>query len=274
MSDPPPDRIDRSALERIIQRAAELQAREREIGEGLTESELMRLGEEVGIPNPYLRQALLEERTRLSVPPQHGLTLWLAGPKLVSAQRTVAGEGRALEAALARWMNDGELLRVKRRYPQQTSWEAQQGTIVSLKRSFGIGGRQYALAGAREIMGQVVDVGDRRCHVRLVADLTNSFGEHVWGAGLLTGAGAVTSVVLGTLGFATAFAALPIVAAVPLAGLIIRGRHKDVERVQVALEQVLDRLEHGEMRGEPALRAGRPNALGRIVDEIRKNLEV
>jgi hypothetical protein len=274
MMDVTPNRIDRPALERIIQRAAELQAGEREIGEGLTESELMRLGEDVGIPTPYLRQALLEERTRVSVPAQHGLTRWLAGPKLVTAQRTVVGEAQALEAALARWMNDGELLRVKRRYPQQTSWEAQKGTIVSLKRSFGIGGRQYALAGAREIVGQVVDVGEGRCHVRLVADLTNSFGERVWGAGLLTAAGAVTSVVLGTLGFATAFAALPIVAAVPAAGLIARGRHKDVERVQVALEQVLDRLEHGVMRGEPALQAGRPSTFGRVVDEIKRNLEI
>src|SRR5438046_1275241 len=50
----------REALERIIQRAAELQAGEQDIGEGLTEPELLALGQDVGIPSRYLRQALLE----------------------------------------------------------------------------------------------------------------------------------------------------------------------------------------------------------------------
>ena len=59
-----PAPIDRAALERIIQRAAELQTAEREIGEGLTTDEVLALGREVGIPGRYLQQALLEERTR------------------------------------------------------------------------------------------------------------------------------------------------------------------------------------------------------------------
>jgi hypothetical protein len=46
--------ISREALERIIQRAAELQAGERDIGEGLTKDEVLALGKDVGIPNRYL----------------------------------------------------------------------------------------------------------------------------------------------------------------------------------------------------------------------------
>src|SRR2546428_4695536 len=60
----PGELIRREALERIIQRAAELQAGERDIGEGLTEAEGLALGQDVGIPTRYLRQALLEEQTR------------------------------------------------------------------------------------------------------------------------------------------------------------------------------------------------------------------
>ena len=52
--------IDRHALERIVKRAAELQAGEREIGDGLTQGEVMALGKDVGIPERYLRQAMLE----------------------------------------------------------------------------------------------------------------------------------------------------------------------------------------------------------------------
>ena len=61
MSEGPPGRIDRAALERIIQRAAELQTAEREVGDTLTSDELLALGREVGIPVRYLQQALLEE---------------------------------------------------------------------------------------------------------------------------------------------------------------------------------------------------------------------
>src|SRR5207249_176863 len=74
------DLIRREALERIIQRAAELQAGEQDIGEGLTEPELLALGQDVGIPSRYLRQALLEERTRPPVEARGGLLAWLVGP--------------------------------------------------------------------------------------------------------------------------------------------------------------------------------------------------
>jgi hypothetical protein len=68
MADGTPARIDRAALERIIQRAAELQTSTRDIGESLTQEEVLALGKEVGIPDRYLQQALLEERTRAVVP--------------------------------------------------------------------------------------------------------------------------------------------------------------------------------------------------------------
>src|SRR5439155_1560356 len=75
----PAELISREALERIIQRAAELQAAERDIGDGLTKDELLALGQDVGIPARYLQQALLEERTRSVVEQGRGALAWLAG---------------------------------------------------------------------------------------------------------------------------------------------------------------------------------------------------
>jgi len=64
MSDLPSQQpIDREALDRIIQRAAELQTGEREIGDNLTPDEVLALGKEVGIPTRYLQQAILEHQT-------------------------------------------------------------------------------------------------------------------------------------------------------------------------------------------------------------------
>ena len=52
MGEGTPARIDRAALERIIQRAAELQTADRDIGEELTPEQVLALGREVGIPGP------------------------------------------------------------------------------------------------------------------------------------------------------------------------------------------------------------------------------
>src|SRR5437016_1951863 len=85
------DLISREALERIIQRAAELQAGERDIGDGLTKDEVLALGKDVGIPNRYLQQALLEEQTRTLVETGTGFWAWLTGPRSLAAQRLVPG---------------------------------------------------------------------------------------------------------------------------------------------------------------------------------------
>src|SRR2546427_5193932 len=95
--------ISREALERIIRRAAELQAGAQDIGDGLTEPEGLALGKDVGIPPRYLHQALLEERTRTHVAEQSRLWGWLAGPPPPPRARVGPGEGATVEAALARW---------------------------------------------------------------------------------------------------------------------------------------------------------------------------
>ena len=110
----PARKIDRDALERIIQRAAELQTAEREIGENLTPTEVLELGKEVGIPDRYLQQAMLEEQTRRPTAPTSGIMNRLAGPLVVTAERVVRGQPEEVEAAVMRWMEQNELLTVQR----------------------------------------------------------------------------------------------------------------------------------------------------------------
>ena len=93
--------IDRTALERIVKRAAELQAHEHDIGEGLTEGEVFALGKDVGIPVRYLKQAMLEEQTRTTPEAPAGLWAWLTGPGAIVAHRVVPGDREAIERAIA-----------------------------------------------------------------------------------------------------------------------------------------------------------------------------
>lgn len=274
MSDTVPDgkRLERAALERVILRAAQLQAGTRELEDGLTEDDVLRLGADVGIPAPYLRQALMEERMRAAQPTERGVAAWLAGPRFVAADRTVPGSVEQVQEALDHWMTEGELLIVKRRYADQTTWEPRRGTVASLKRSFRMGGRDYFLARAREVAGQVSPLDDGRVYVRLAADVGNSRRDQLGGAGVIAALGAGTTGVLVLLGFAlpAAVIALPVGATAAVA--VARAHRREAERVQVALEQVLDRLEHGEVQVPPKNRPSGPPALEWLAGEIRRSL--
>lgn len=249
-----------------------MQAHERDIGEGLTEAEVMQLGEDVGIPSDYLQQALVEERTRANVPVERGFGVWLAGPLTASASRAVPGDVVGVEEALQHWMTAGELLSVKRRFRNGASWERQAGALVSLKRSLGVGGRRFMLSRAKEVTARIAQLGPSRCHVQLVADLSNSFREQLTGAGLFTGAGAVASGAALIIGVLPPFAVIPALLAVPLAVVIARSRRAEVERVRVALEQVLDRLERGEIKPPRRTERDAGSIIKLAAEEIRKAL--
>ena len=271
---PTGSRFDRPALERIIQRAAELQSRERDVGESLTEDELMSLGQEVGIAPGHLRQAIHEERTKALVPREQGALVRLIGPQRIACERVIAGRNDRIESELFRWMSEGELLQVKRRYPDSISWEPKEGAWASLRRSLGVGGRKYLLARAREIITRVISVDGNRCLVQLVADLSNTRGEYLLGSGLVLGSsGAATGIAL-LLGVLVPVAIIPAALGVPIAYSVARDRRRQVDKLQVALEQILDRLEHEDFDGRPRLSKPQPGFVERMADEIRRSLGV
>ncbi|HET8712446.1 MAG TPA: hypothetical protein VFM23_02055 [Gemmatimonadales bacterium] len=266
------DLIDKKALERIVRRAAELQAGSAEIGEGLTSQEVLALGKDVGIPEGYLRQAMLEEQTRAADEGSAGTWAWLTGPRAVSAHRVVPGDRASVERALSRWMLDEELLQPKRQYADRTTWEPKAGAFASIQRALS-GRRRYSLASAAQITSQIAQLEPGFCLVRLEADVSQQRRNRISGG-----------VVLATVGWgltgATALIAPPLAIAqilmmVPGVGLTIGGAaiartHRSAnERVQIGLEQALDRLERGEIRGgsQPAL------PFARIAEEVRKVFE-
>jgi hypothetical protein len=270
--------IGREALDRILKRAAELQAGEQDVGDGLTRAELLKLGDDVGIPVQYLRQALLEEQTRAAPEPAGGLWGAIAGPARVSAYRVVPGDPATIERALARWMEGEELLQVKRRFPDRVTWEPKSGFLASMQRGLKVTGRAYALANALEIAGQVTPLEKGFCHVQLVADVRNLRRQRLGGASALAAIGTLATLAALSLGLVTG--AAEVVALVPaaaggLGGLALARTHRGLAaRVEVGLEQVLDRLERGEIRADHALPGARTNPLSRIADEIKKTFEL
>ena len=144
---------------------------------------------------------------------------------------------------------------MQRRFAERITWEPQRGVFAALKRGMNAGGRGYHLMRATQVSATVLPVDERRVVVRLDADLSASrktrleIGALLGGGGLLGAAG---------LGFALTIASVPFLlvaalGAVPIlaggaAGYYVVGAHKNLlSCAQLALEQILDRLEHREM---------------------------
>lgn len=243
-----PARLDRASLERVLARAAELQAAEADPGEAmLTEEQLLEVGREVGLSPRHLRQALAEERTRVLVPEEHGLLARLFGPASAHAERTIKGTPENVFAALDAWLQREETLLVKRRFPDRMLWEPRGDFFTLFRRALNVGGHGYHLSRAAEIAATVVPVDDGRVLVRLEADLVPVRLQRVAGGGAVAGSGALGAATLIALGFfpAVAVAAAGVAA---IGGYAVSRSHAPiVARAQLALEQLLDRLERGEL---------------------------
>src|SRR5215212_3954892 len=101
--------LDRTALERVLARAAELQAREGDASEGaFSEEQILDLGKEVGLSSQHLRQALAEERTRVELPDSGGALDGAIGGARVAARRLVPGTPALVLDALHDWMTREE----------------------------------------------------------------------------------------------------------------------------------------------------------------------
>ena len=273
---PAPVRLDRAALERIIQRAAELQTHEHDIGDDMSPDEVLALGRDVGIPARYLQQALLEEQVRPGSAPASGLIGRLVGPAEATAQRVVRGDKDKVEEALVRWMEDHELLVLQRRQPGRITWEPLTGMQVALRRSaaaLGSSKRPFMLSRASQIAGTVTPLEPGYCHVTLAASLSQARGSTLGGIAVL---GTLAVAASGILAVMTPFllvAAIPLVAVAGLEWAVVRQYRPVVARVQLGLERALDHLEQGGVKTGQELPPPRGGLVGLIADELKRALK-
>jgi hypothetical protein len=252
----PSNALDRAAVERVLARAAQLQNLSISADDApdvLSDDQVIAAGAEVGLSVMHLRQAIAEERTRIGVPTERGLRAQVAGAGWASASRTVAGTPASVLEALNATLTREESLAIKRRYAERWTWEPRRDFWAMFRR---IGGWRFDLQHASEIAATVIPVDEQRVTVRLDADVSRTRNERLeQGAGVAVG-GVVSGGVVAGLASIAHFAVIAIfpIAAVPVVaglagGYALARRHREtVERTQLALEQVLDRLEHGDIR--------------------------
>jgi hypothetical protein len=248
--------LDRQALERVLARAAELQGAGAipESSDLISEGQLRDIGNEVGLSAEMINQALAEERTRVNVPEERGLVAQIAGASFATATRTVPGTQRDVLATIDTWMQRDECLQVQRRFLDRITWEPQRGLFGKIRRTVNVSGRGYYLVEAGQVSATVLPVDGSRVVVRLDADIHASRSKRVGMGGVLATMGAAAG---GVVGLALVVAHLPLIiaagaAVLPFAGgsvaayKVARTHRTVLSSVQLALEQVLDRLEHGE----------------------------
>lgn len=252
--------LDRTAIERVLARAAELQVATSTTEQSgmLSEAQLVEIAKEAGISPTMVSQALAEERSRIAVREEEGFIASVTGPAIATASRTVRGSPQDVLLAIDNWMQREELLQVQRRFPDRITWEPKPGFLGQIQRGLNISGRGYYLTRASQVAATIIPVDAERVLIRLDADLSESrgarvrvgFGSLVFG---MLGSGMIA--VLGSILLVPdAFLLLGGAAAVPTmigagAGYKIGKAHRSVVmKAQLALEQALDRLEFGTTR--------------------------
>jgi hypothetical protein len=262
----PSNVLDRSAVERVLARAAELQtqAPTDESSDFISDEQLLAAGAEVGLSASLIRQALAEERTRVAVPYERGLAAQVAGARVASASRTVQGTLQDVLAQLQQTMQRDESMMVKRRLVDRVTWEPRNDFWAAFRRLAPVrhlaGGHGLDLFSSNEVGATIVPIDATRVAVRLDADISRARAQRleqgatvavggVAAGGGLVGIGVLVHVAM--LGALVSIAAVPVAAGLGLGYALARSHRQVLERTQLALERILDRLEHGDLRRKP-----------------------
>lgn len=268
-------RLDRAALERVLQRAAELQAADADVGDALSEDEIIALGREVGLPARHLQQALLEERTRTGGIAPAGFLDRAIGPAELSAARVVQVPRPTAESLLTRWLERQEFFAVQRQVAERTTWEPMGGVMAAMYRagaSISSGRLPPMLGRARVLAASFVELEPGYLHVTLTADLRGTRAGWVGGAAALASTGVAGAAVLLALGAFAPIALAPLVLGGGLAWGTAARYRPSLERTQLGLERALDFVERGAVKAAHEATPG-PGLLGLLAGEVRRAIE-
>lgn len=243
----PVRKLSNRDFELVIRRAAELQARQSEEafgGDGISEAEVIRIGRELGLSPENLQRAIAETSGE---EPEEGMLHSLFGAATVRASRLIAGDAEKVSRTLERYLVEREFLAVQRRFGDRTLFTRATGMIASMGRATSQMFSRSPLLKVDNLEVSFRPLDESGCWLSLASSLRAN-----------RTAAAATSFVAGGSGAAVAGAVLGIalappaaLIALPILGASVFGARayydhltKDVE---VQLESLLDRLEHGEL---------------------------
>jgi hypothetical protein len=233
----------------VLRRAVELQLHEGEdltgSHEGMAESELVRIGHEIGLSPRHIQQALAE--TSAEPEPAAGRFGQGFGPADVRVSRLLRVPAERAISELDRYVRSNELMVIHRRFDDRAVYTRASGFAAELQRGLSGLSQKYPRLDVPELEIAVRRADERSCYVAIRADLRSTRTGWVTG-GLIggTGAGGAVATVLGiAIAPPAALIGAPLLLAAVWGSRTAYRRTLEQKRNQ--LESILDRLEHGEL---------------------------
>jgi hypothetical protein len=246
---PPARRLTSDEFELVIRRAAELQSgsADETSPEGVSEDEALRIGRELGLSGEHLARALAEVRGSGAVS-ERGVSARLMGGSRLGVARAIRGDAASLAPLLESYLNENEFLVVQRRLPGRTIYVRATGVVAAVARTTSGMFRRSPLLPVENLEVAIRQLEPGLAYVSLGTDLASERAGYLAGASVITGMAGLPAAL--TLGFAVA--PLAALVAVPIGVLAFGGMRyaygEAAKKVEVQLEALLDRLEHGELK--------------------------
>jgi hypothetical protein len=243
----PARRLSSQELEAVIRRAVEIQSAAGTPDEGISEGEVIRIGQELGLDPVTVRRAITDVRGR--PPEERGVLARAMGPGSIRAARTVRRPAAAVGLLVEEYLLKCEYMLVQRRFPDRTRYVRGTGVAAVMGRAARKFGASHAAMDLGQLDVSVAALDAESCLVEVSVDTAGARAGLAAGAAAV-GGGAAASVVA----FALATTVMDPVALLGLPALLgswwgARGiyggmRHSTHDK----LESFLDRLEHNELK--------------------------
>lgn len=234
-------------LEAVIRRAVELQASSSaRSDEGISETEVVRIGQELGLEPATVRRAMAEVRARPAE--EGGALVTLAGPGTVRANRVLRRPAAGIGLLLDRHLRETEFMVPQRRFPDRTRYVRDSSMAAGLARFARGFSRSQRPLDLKQLDVAVSAIDAETCLLEVSVDLAGTRGGLV--AGVLGSSGGLAAGWAATV-WATAVADPLMLLGVPVvagAWYGTRAIYETIRRsVQDKLESLLDRVEHNEL---------------------------
>ncbi|MGH7467699.1 MAG: hypothetical protein ACRENP_06885 [Longimicrobiales bacterium] len=267
-NEPGPPRADtaitRQGLEQVIRRAVELSLAEQDAGDQVSEDELVKIAEELGLSARHARQALYERSPEEQTEPRFLDRHF--GVVNVVTMRSIGCDVQIAQGRLEDYLVTGEYLQIRRRQGVNAYFEPAEDAFSSIARAFSRPSGRFHIARVQRAYLSVRPLEAGWCHVRLEMSYPEKRRDHViyaavFGsmAGLFTGGitavGIAIAVGNNAVGVPLAVAGGLASAAGVFTGVWVLFRNayrKWLGRSRDEADAVLDRLEQGEDLRPPA----------------------
>lgn len=231
-------------LEAVIRRALEIQTNaSARVDESLSEADIVRIGQELGLDAVTVRRAMAEVHSR-PVEKESGTLVALAGAKTARASRVIQRDAASVTAMIDTHLREAELMVPGRRYGNRTRYKRNPSLAAKMSRITQRFSRNDKPLNITEVDVAVSPLDERSALVEMSVDLATTRGSLI--AGVL-GSSTVASGVWATTVWATSFVdplmliGLPVIAG---GWLGTRAIYRTIfTSAEDQLESLLDRLE-------------------------------